>query len=80
VVVTVDCEEGQPEVIGSHVLLATGRRPNGDDLGVKKAGIVTDARGYIAVDHELRANVAGIWALGDCDGKGVFTNTAYNDY
>jgi pyruvate/2-oxoglutarate dehydrogenase complex dihydrolipoamide dehydrogenase (E3) component len=80
VIVTVDCKEGEPEVIGSHVLLAVGRRPNTDDLGLEKAGIVTDQRGYITVDEELRTNVPGIWALGDCNGRGAFTHTAYNDY
>jgi pyruvate/2-oxoglutarate dehydrogenase complex dihydrolipoamide dehydrogenase (E3) component len=80
VAVTVDCKEGSPEVIASHVLLAVGRRPNTDDLGIENAGIVTDRRGYIAVDEELRTNVPGIWALGDCNGRGAFTHTAYNDY
>jgi pyruvate/2-oxoglutarate dehydrogenase complex dihydrolipoamide dehydrogenase (E3) component len=80
VAVTVDCEEGPPEVIGSHVLLATGRKPNTDDLGIEKAGIVTDKRGYIVVDEQLRTNIPGIWALGDCNGRGAFTHTAYNDY
>jgi pyruvate/2-oxoglutarate dehydrogenase complex dihydrolipoamide dehydrogenase (E3) component len=78
--VTVECDEGAPEVIGSHVLLATGRRPNTDDLGIEKAGIVTDKRGYIVVDDELRTNIPGIWAVGDCNGRGAFTHTAYNDY
>ncbi len=80
VAVTVNCKEGSPELIGSHVLLAVGRRPNTDDLGIEKAGIVTDDRGYLVVDDELRTNVPGIWALGDCNGKGGFTHTAYNDY
>jgi len=80
VAVTVDCMEGAPVVIGSHVLLAVGRRPNTDDLGIEKAGIATDKRGYIAVDDQLRTNVPGIWALGDCNGKGGFTHTAYNDF
>ena len=79
-VVNVDCKEGSPEVIGSHVLLAVGRRSNTDDLGIEKAGIVTDQQGYIAVDEQLRTNVPGIWALGDCNGRGGFTHTAYNDY
>ena len=78
--VTVDCQEGSPEVIGSHVLIATGRRPNTDDLGVDKAGIAIDQRGYIVVDDQLRTNVPGIYALGDCNGRGAFTHTAYNDY
>ena len=80
VAVNVDCEDGPPEAIGSHVLLATGRRPNTDDLGIEKAGLLTDKRGYIMVDDQLRTNVPGIWALGDCNGKGAFTHTAYNDY
>jgi pyruvate/2-oxoglutarate dehydrogenase complex dihydrolipoamide dehydrogenase (E3) component len=76
----VDCTEGAPEVGGgSHVLLAVGRRPNTDDLGLEKAGVATDARGYIVVDDQLRTSVPGIWALGDCNGKGAFTHTSYND-
>jgi pyruvate/2-oxoglutarate dehydrogenase complex dihydrolipoamide dehydrogenase (E3) component len=67
-------------VAGSHLLLATGRRPNTDDLGLEQAGVATNARHYIEVDSELRTNVAGIWALGDCNGKGGFTHTAYNDF
>jgi pyruvate/2-oxoglutarate dehydrogenase complex dihydrolipoamide dehydrogenase (E3) component len=78
--VRVDCEDGSPTVDGSHVLLAIGRRPNTDDLGLEKAGVATDARGYIQVDDELRTNVGGIWALGDCNGKGAFTHTSYNDF
>jgi pyruvate/2-oxoglutarate dehydrogenase complex dihydrolipoamide dehydrogenase (E3) component len=77
---TVDCTEGAPEVLGSHLLLAIGRRPNTDDLGLDRAGIACDDRGYIIVDDELRTNVPGVWALGDCNGKGAFTHTAYNDY
>jgi pyruvate/2-oxoglutarate dehydrogenase complex dihydrolipoamide dehydrogenase (E3) component len=80
VAVDVDCTSGAPVVIGSHVLLAVGRRPNTDDLGLDQAGITVDARGYIAVDDALATNVAGIWALGDCNGRGAFTHTAYNDY
>jgi pyruvate/2-oxoglutarate dehydrogenase complex dihydrolipoamide dehydrogenase (E3) component len=75
----VDCTEGTPEVSGSHVLLAVGRRPNTDDLGLEKAGVATDAHGYIVVDDQLRTSVPGIWALGDCNGKGAFTHTSYND-
>ena len=67
-------------IVGSHVLLAVGRRPNTDDLGLDKAGVATDARGFIQVDDQLRTNVAGIWALGDCNGRGAFTHTSYNDY
>jgi pyruvate/2-oxoglutarate dehydrogenase complex dihydrolipoamide dehydrogenase (E3) component len=76
----VNCTTGDPEVIGSHVLLAVGRRPNTDSLGIEKAGIKLDQHGYIVVDDQLRTNVAGIWALGDCNGKGAFTHTAYNDF
>jgi pyruvate/2-oxoglutarate dehydrogenase complex dihydrolipoamide dehydrogenase (E3) component len=80
VVVGVDCEEGAPEVIGSDVLLAVGRRPNTDDLGLETAGVSTDPKGYITVDDQLSTNVPGIWALGDCNGRGAFTHTAYNDF
>ncbi|MBO9669116.1 MAG: FAD-containing oxidoreductase [Sphingobium sp.] len=80
VTVSVDCRSGEPEVIGSHVLLAVGRRPNTDDLRLDAAGIATDERGYIAVNDRLETNVAGIWALGDCNGRGAFTHTAYNDF
>ena len=78
--VGVDCAEGEPRSVGSHVLLAVGRRPNTDDLGLEKAGVATDARGYITVDDGLATNVPGIWALGDCNGRGAFTHTAYNDF
>ena len=80
VAVGVDCVDGDPEVHGSHLLLAVGRRPNTDDLGLEEAGVLGDKRGYIVVDDELRTNVPGIWALGDCNGKGGFTHTAYNDF
>jgi pyruvate/2-oxoglutarate dehydrogenase complex dihydrolipoamide dehydrogenase (E3) component len=76
----VDCQQGSPEVIGSHVLLAIGRVPNTDDLGLAKAGVATDKNGFITVDDQLLTNVPGIWALGDCNGKGAFTHTSYNDY
>jgi pyruvate/2-oxoglutarate dehydrogenase complex dihydrolipoamide dehydrogenase (E3) component len=65
---------------GSHLLLAIGRRPNTDDLGLEIAGIAVDARGFIRVDDELRTSVPGIWALGDCNGRGAFTHTSYNDF
>jgi pyruvate/2-oxoglutarate dehydrogenase complex dihydrolipoamide dehydrogenase (E3) component len=78
--VGVDCQTGAPSIQGSHVLLATGRRPNTDDLGLDKAGIATDARGYITVDDQLATTCEGVWALGDCNGKGAFTHTAWNDY
>jgi pyruvate/2-oxoglutarate dehydrogenase complex dihydrolipoamide dehydrogenase (E3) component len=76
----VDCTEDPTESIGSHVLLAVGRRPNTDDLGLEKAGIAHDEHGFITVDDQLRTNVPGIWALGDCNGRGAFTHTAYNDF
>lgn len=80
VTVSVDCQAGPPEAIGSHVLLAVGRQPNTSDLGLDRAGVATDARGYITVDERLSTNVPGIWALGDCNGRGAFTHTAYNDF
>jgi len=80
VAVGTHCEQGAPEVLGTHLLLAVGRTPNTHDLGLEKAGVATDQRGYVIVDDELRTNVAGIWALGDCNGRGAFTHTAYNDY
>jgi pyruvate/2-oxoglutarate dehydrogenase complex dihydrolipoamide dehydrogenase (E3) component len=75
----VDCVDGDPDVSGSHVLLAVGRRPNTDDLGLTNAGVAVDKRGYVVVDDQLRTSVSGIWALGDCNGKGAFTHTAFND-
>ncbi len=80
IVVGAECTSGAPEVVGSHLLLAVGRVPNTDDLGLDKAGIATDARGYIQVDDQLRTNVSGVWALGDVNGRGAFTHTAYNDF
>jgi pyruvate/2-oxoglutarate dehydrogenase complex dihydrolipoamide dehydrogenase (E3) component len=68
------------QIVGTHVLVATGRRPNTDDLGLDKAGIATDARGYIQVDDQLRTNVSGVWAMGDCNGRGAFTHTSWNDF
>jgi pyruvate/2-oxoglutarate dehydrogenase complex dihydrolipoamide dehydrogenase (E3) component len=67
-------------VTGSHLLLAIGRRPNTDDLGLETAGIAVDGRGFIRVDDELRTGVPGVWALGDCNGRGAFTHTSYNDF
>lgn len=80
IAVGVDCSEGAPEVIGSDVLLAVGRRPNTDDLDLDRAGVVVDERGYIKVDDGLATNVPGIYAMGDCNGRGAFTHTAYNDF
>jgi pyruvate/2-oxoglutarate dehydrogenase complex dihydrolipoamide dehydrogenase (E3) component len=80
VAVSVDCFKGEPVIYGSDVLLAVGRQPNTDDLGLGKAGVATDARGYVIVDDKLETNVPGIWALGDCNGRGAFTHTAYNDF
>ncbi|RWQ14924.1 FAD-containing oxidoreductase [Mesorhizobium sp.] len=71
---------GQAPAVGSHVLLAVGRTPNTDDLGLDKAGVEVDKRGFIVVDDQLRTSVPGIWAMGDCNGKGAFTHTSYNDY
>ncbi len=80
VAISVACESGEPRISGSHLLLAVGRVPNTDDLGLGKAGIQTDRNGYIIVDDELRTSVPGVWALGDCNGRGAFTHTSYNDY
>jgi pyruvate/2-oxoglutarate dehydrogenase complex dihydrolipoamide dehydrogenase (E3) component len=72
--------EGADPIAGTHLLVAAGRQPNTDDLGLDKAGIETDARGYIVVDDQLRTNVEHIWAMGDCNGRGAFTHTSYNDF
>src|SRR6202050_1121019 len=80
VTANVHCSIGSPQITGSHVLIAVGRVPNTDDLGLERAGVETDHAGFIKVDDELRTNVSGIWTLGDCNGKGAFTHTAYNDY
>jgi len=80
VAVGIECKEGSPEVEASHVLLAVGRTPNTGDLGLENAGISTDEDGYIPVDDQLRTAVPGIWALGDCNRRGAFTHTAYNDF
>jgi pyruvate/2-oxoglutarate dehydrogenase complex dihydrolipoamide dehydrogenase (E3) component len=80
VAVHLKCAGEPPEVAGSHVLLAVGRVPNTSDLGLERAGVATDARGYITVDDELRTTVPGIWALGDANGRGAFTHTSYDDY
>jgi pyruvate/2-oxoglutarate dehydrogenase complex dihydrolipoamide dehydrogenase (E3) component len=79
IIAHLDCAEEPKEIRGSHVLLAVGRRPNTDDLGLDKAGVELDRRGYISVDDQLRTGVPGIWAMGDCNGKGAFTHTSYND-
>ena len=78
--VGVDCTDGPPEIVGSHVLLAVGRRPNTDDLGLEKTGITMDRHGYIPVDDQCRSTVPGIWAIGDCNGQGAFTHTSWNDF
>ncbi|NER12088.1 FAD-containing oxidoreductase [Leptobacterium flavescens] len=80
VVVNVDCEKGDREVRGSHLLLAVGRVPNTDDLGLENTDIKVNARGFIEVDDELKTNVSGVWAMGDVNGTGAFTHTAYNDF
>ncbi len=80
VLVGTSCTTGEPDVFGSQVLLALGRRPNTDDLGLEQAGVHVDDHGYILVDEELRTNVPGIWAMGDCNGRGAFTHTSYNDF
>ncbi len=80
IAVNVDCVDGAPEIIGSHLLLAVGRVPNTDDLGLDAAGVETDERGFIKVDEHLRTSVPGIWALGDVNGRGAFTHTSWNDY
>ena len=74
------CENQKQQVRGSHVLLAVGRRPNTEDLGLENTDVERDQHGYIKVDDQLRTNVPGIWALGDCNGKGAFTHTSYNDF
>ena len=80
VCVHVTCEADEPQVTGSHVLLAIGRKPNTDDLGLDKAGVELDKRGYVVVDDQLKTSNPGVWAMGDCNGKGAFTHTAYNDF
>ncbi len=80
IVTKVNCDGAAREVTGSHILLAVGRRPNTGDLGLDKTGIEVDERGFIVVDDQLRTNVPGVWVLGDCNGRGAFTHTSYNDY
>jgi pyruvate/2-oxoglutarate dehydrogenase complex dihydrolipoamide dehydrogenase (E3) component len=79
-IVCTNCTTGAPDINASHVLLAMGRTPNTDDLGLDKAGVEVDDRGFIKVDDQLRTNVPGIYALGDCNGRGAFTHTSYNDF
>ena len=78
--VHLDCDIGADSATGSHVLLAVGRQPNTDDLGLDRAGVAVDAHGYVIVDDQLRTNADTVWALGDCNGRGAFTHTAYNDF
>jgi len=78
--IRLDCADSAREALGSHVLLAVGRKPNTDQLGLDAAGVEADERGYVRVDERLRTNVPGIWALGDCNGRGAFTHTSYNDF
>jgi pyruvate/2-oxoglutarate dehydrogenase complex dihydrolipoamide dehydrogenase (E3) component len=80
IAVTLECKGDKPIAEGTDVLLAVGRTPNTSDLGLKEAGIETDQRGYIKVDDECRTSADGVWALGECNGKGAFTHTSYNDY
>ena len=77
---TVTPRDGADPIAGSHVLVAVGRQPNTDDLGLDAAGVETDGRGYVVVDDQLRTNVDNIWAMGDCNGRGAFTHTSYNDF
>ena len=80
IAVRVDCSKNPSDVVGSHLLLAVGRIPNTDTLGLEQAGVTTNGRGFVQVDDQLRTSVPGIWALGDCNGHGAFTHTSYNDY
>ncbi len=80
VAVRVTCDADPEDVVGSHLLLAVGRRPNTDDLGLETSGVETDRRGFIVVDDRLATTVPGIWAIGDVNGRGAFTHTSYNDY
>src|SRR5262249_20019206 len=76
----VSCDEEPRDIAGTHLLLAVGRAPNTDDLGLDRAGVAMDERGFIKVDDRLATNVPGIFALGDINGRGAFTHTSYNDY
>ena len=79
-VVHLDCQDDSREVVASHVLLATGRTPNTDDLGLEAVGLERDEKGYIPVNSRLETAVSGVWAMGDCNRRGAFTHTSYNDY
>ena len=80
IVVGAACGTDTPAIRGSHALLAVGRRPNADGLGLALAGIRTDECGYIVVDDPCRTSASGVWAVGDCNGRGAFTHTAWNDH
>ena len=80
VAVNASCKAGEPRIEGSHILMATGRVPNTHDLGLAAAGVQLDAKGYVVVGDDLQTNVAGVYALGDCNGRGAFTHTSWNDY
>jgi pyruvate/2-oxoglutarate dehydrogenase complex dihydrolipoamide dehydrogenase (E3) component len=80
VAVSIETAAGHETIVGSHLLMAIGRRPNTDDLGLEAAGVATDERGFISVDDGLATSVPGVWAIGDCNGRGAFTHTAYNDF
>lgn len=80
IAVSMHCDEGAPEIVASDVLLAVGRVPNTGDLGLDRAGIATDERGYVTVDDTLATSAPGVWAMGDCNGRGAFTHTSWNDY
>ncbi|RKT26688.1 pyruvate/2-oxoglutarate dehydrogenase complex dihydrolipoamide dehydrogenase (E3) component [Paraburkholderia sp. RAU2J] len=78
--VCIGFEQNIPALEASHVLFATGREPNTDDLGLADAGIAVDKHGTIPVDGQLRTNVPGVWAIGDVNGRGAFTHTSYDDF
>lgn len=80
ITVTIDCANGSPKIRGTHLLVATGRRPNSDDLGLENTDIKVNEKGYITTDDFLRTSVDNVWALGDVNGEGAFTHTAYNDF
>ncbi len=80
IAITLESATGGGDVVGTHLLVAVGRRPNTDDLGLERAGVAVDTKGFIQVDDQLQTNVPGIWAMGDCNGRGAFTHTSYNDF